>query len=429
MCVLKRGSMPIFKYIALDQRGEEQAGTLQARDQTLALTNIRERGLFPTEVVEVLDKDERTATATKKKQSRLLDTEIQLPSFLQRVKGKQLMIFTRQLATLINAGLPLVRSLRVLQRQERNGLLKKTLSQMSEAIESGSTFAESLAQHPRVFNSLYVNMAKAGEVGGVLDQVLNNLADFMEKAQRVKGKVISAMAYPVLVMFLAVAILIVMMLVIIPKFEELFENLLEGQGLPPLTQAVMRISTGLSEHGFFMLGCLLLAVVLLRFLLYTSFGRFAADYLKLHLPLFGTLVQKAALARFSRTLGTLMTSGVPVLQALTIVRETAGNVVIGKAVAQVHDSVKEGESMAAPMSASKRFPPMVLSMVEVGEETGALDQMLQKIAENYDNEVDHTVAGLTSVIEPILIVFLAAIVGVIVIALFLPLISIIGNLG
>ncbi len=429
--------MPTFTFVAMDPKGNEQTGTVEATNQTSAISMIRERGLFPTRVVEAsaaarqAPKTDPKASPSVKKKARksAAKTQIRMPSFLIRVKPKLLMTYTRQLATLINAGLPLLRSLQVILKQEHNPALKQATEKIAESIQTGSTFAEALAQHPRIFNRLYINMVKAGEVGGVLDVVLNRLAEFMEKAQRIKNKVTSAMVYPIVVMFMAVGILVFLMLVIIPKFEEIFADLLGDTGLPVLTAMVINASRLMASHFIYIFAIVAGIVVAVKAMTKTRWGSFAMDMVKLRVPIFGTLVRKTAVARFTRTLGTLMTSGVPVLQALTIVRDTAGNEVIARAVNQIHDSVKEGENMAPPIEASGVFPPMVVSMVEVGEETGELPEMLMKIADNYDDEVDNTVAGMTSIIEPLLIVFLAVIVGLIVVALFLPLISIIGQIG
>lgn len=436
--------MPKYQYVALDARGRESQGEIEADTQTAALARIREKGLFPTSVTEASGKARKTSAGTKGGAKSgggglKMNIELKLPAFMSSVKPKQLMVFTRQLATLVDAGLPLVRSLEVLDKQERNPMLRKALREMAESIQSGSTFAEALAHHPRTFNKLYVNMAKAGEVGGVLDKVLIRLAEFMEKGQKIKNKVTSAMVYPIVVMVMAVGILIFLMVFIIPKFKEIFSELLEGAALPGLTQFVMGISSavaGMVDLGFIRVpGILLVAVVVallvmtIKLVAKTRSGAYWVDRVKLNMPVFGALVKKTAIGRFTRTLGTLMSSGVPVLQALNIVRDTAGNEVLARAVSSVHDAVKEGENMAPPIEATKVFPPMVISMVQVGEETGELPEMLMKIADTYDDEVDNAVAGLTSVIEPLLIVFLALIVGTIVIALFLPLISIIGKLS
>jgi type IV pilus assembly protein PilC len=272
-------------------------------------------------------------------------------------------------------------------------------------------------------------MVRAGEVGGVLDTVLKRLAEFQEKADKIKSKVVSAMVYPVVVLVMALGILTFLMIFIIPKFQEIFKDLLEGAALPPLTQFIMDLSSMVKNHFIMVAGAIAVLIVVIKLLAKTSMGSHAIDRAKLSMPVFGILVRKTAISRFARTLGTLMNSGVPVLQALSIVRETVGNNAVAKAVTIVHDAVKEGENMAPPIEQTKLFPPMVVSMVEVGEETGALPDMLMKVADSYDEDVDNTVAGLTSIIEPILIIGLAGIVGTIVIALFMPLVSIIGKLS
>ncbi len=425
--------MPKFSYVALDARGAESRGEVEAENQTAALSKIREKGLFPTSVSDAATVAKSGKVPVKKVRTSSsaggLKKEIKLPVLFTKVKTKELMVFTRQLATLVDAGLPLVRAMQVLERQEKNPGLKKALGEMADSIQSGSTFAEALAQHPKIYNKLYVNMAKAGEIGGVLDQVLLRLAEFMEKAQKIKNKVVGAMVYPLVVLVMAVGILTFLMIVIIPKFKEIFSELLDGQALPGLTQVVMSASELMTKRLPFLIIGIVALVFVLKLLAKTQKGSYFIDAFKLRMPIFGNLIRKTVVGRFTRTLGTLMSSGVPVLQALNIVRDTAGNEVIANAVSQIHDAVKEGENMAPPIESSGVFPPMVVSMVQVGEETGELPEMLMKIADSYDDEVDNAVAGLTSVIEPLLIVFLALVVGTIVIALFLPLISIIGNLS
>ncbi len=428
--------MPTYTFTAMDAKGKEQSGTVEAESQSAALAAIREQQMFPTRVEEAGTAKKggvgKSKAAPAKKASGgggSKNIEIRLPSFLQRVKSKQLMTYTRQLATLINAGLPLMRGLQVILKQEKHPLLVRATTDVVESVQSGSTFAEALGQHPRIFNRLYVNMVKAGEVGGVMDVVLERLAEFMEKAQRIRNKVVSAMVYPIVVLCMAIGIVTFLMIVIIPKFEAIFDDLLGEGGLPGLTQAVMNASDMIANRSVPLIIGIGIFVVLIKLAGKTAYGGYIVDWTKLHLPLFGVLLSKTAIARFTRTLGTLMTSGVPLLQALNIVRDTAGNEVIARAVNGIHDAVKEGENIAPPIQASGVFPPMVVSMVEVGEETGELPEMLMKIADNYDDEVDNTVAGLTSVIEPLLIVFLALVVGTIVIALFLPLVSIIGEIG
>lgn len=427
--------MPKFKFVAVDQKGKEYSGTLDAADDAEANAKLREKGLFATNVSPA-DATARKAVKSSKAKSAAssgggMQMDIKLPSFMQRVSPKQLMAFTRQLATLVNAGLPLVRGLKVLGRQEKNPLLQQAVAEMAESIEGGSNFAEALVQHPKIFDKLYVNMVKAGEVGGVLDKVLLSLAEFMEKVQKIKNKVKGAMAYPIVVLSLAILILIFLMVFIIPKFEQIFEDIMKGQPLPWLTRQVVAISDNMfNPIAIISTIAIIVALVVAKiFIKKTPKGAYGIDWFKLHMPLFGSLFLKGAISRFTRTLGELMDSGVPVLQALTIVGETSGNTVIETAVHSVHDAVKEGENIAPTMESTKIFPPMVISMVEVGEETGELPAMLKRIADNFDDEVDNAVAGLTSIIEPLLIVFLAVIVGCIVIALFLPLISIIDGLN
>ncbi len=427
--------MQKFSYVAVDGAGKETRGVMEANSQSQVIAKLRGQGLFPTSIGGSGATPEPTAgvqgaRAALRKKGGALNLEIKLPAFLRgRVKPKDLMVLTRQLATLVDAGLPLLRGLRVLLRQTKNPALKNALETMGQSVESGSTFSESLAQHSRIFNDLYVNMVRAGEAGGVLEVVLNRLAEFMEKGERIKNKVKGAMIYPCVVLVAATAILSFLLTSVIPRFEEIFKDLLEGKKLPQITQIVIGASN-IVRHNIVVVVVLIgMVVVAINLWNKTKNGRYALDKVKLNLPMFGTLVRRSAIARFSRTLGTLLSSGVPVLQALQIVRDTAGNAVISRAIQQVHDSVKEGESMTAPMEASKVFPPMVISMVEVGEETGALPDMLIRIANTYDDEVDNAVAGLTSIIEPVMIIFLAFIVGTIVIAMFLPLVSIITSLS
>ena len=419
--------MARYKFTALDSKGKEVHGEIEADNQSMAVARIREKQYFPTKVEELAG---GAAPAKKGGGKSGMQMEIKMPKFLQgRVKAKQLTAFTRQMSTLVNAGLPLMRALRVLQRQEKNVALRDAVTQMAESIESGSTFAEALAAHPKIFDRLFVNMVKAGEVGGVLDVVMARLAEFQEKAEKIKGKVKSAMTYPIVVLVMALSILGFLMTYIVPKFADIFADLMGGKGMPFLTQMVMNASSTMVNRFPLVLAVVIALVVVIKLLAKTDKGRFALDQFKLHAPVFGTLISKNSISRFTRTLGTLMSAGVPVLQALNIVKETVGNEVIARAVTTIHDAVKEGENMAPPIGASKVFPPMVVSMVEVGEETGALPDMLMKIADSYDDDVDNAVAAMTSIIEPLLIIFLAVVVGTIVIALFMPLVSIIGGLS
>lgn len=427
--------MPKFNYVAMDAHGKETKGTLEVASQNEAIGRVKEMGLFPTKIVETektrekAEKQAKPAKAGAKKKGSALNFQIKIPGLSGKVKSKVLTTFTRQLATLVDAGLPLLRGLRVLEKQEKHPTLKSIIAELALSIEGGSTFSEALAQHPKVFNRLYVNMVKAGELGGVLEVVLTRLSEFMEKAQKIKGKVIAAMFYPCAVLIVATAILLILMTKVVPKFEEVFQGMAEGAALPAFTRLVMGISHSIVDH--FVVSVISIAVVIVCFVLFThtKFGRHVWDKFKLKMPVVGPVISKVAISRFTRTLGTLVSSGVPILQALTIVKETAGNVIVSNAVNSVHESVKEGETITAPLEASGVFPPMVVSMVDVGEQTGALPEMLLKIADNYDEEVDNAVAAMTSLLEPIMIVFLAVIVGSIVIAMFLPLIDLMNRVG
>src|SRR5216117_4228218 len=425
--------MPRYNYVALDTRGQEASGLVEAASTNAAITQLRQAGYFPTNVIEEAisspDGKEPRQRASKVTGTTKPRAKKGIVLFRRRkIKSKLLMLFTRQLATLIDSGLPLLRSLNVLSNQERDKVLKRTINKVADSVQSGSTFSDALALHPRVFNDLYVNMVKAGEVGGVLELVLNRLSEFQEKATKIKNKIISAMVYPIIVMTMAVGILCFLLVFIVPKFETIFHEMLGDKPLPPVTQFVIGASGLVKDHGLVVLGVVVAAVTIYKFIGRTRRGRFLIDSFKLRMPLFGNLNRKTAISRFARTLGTLVTSGVPILQALNITRETAGNAAIAAAISQVHDSVKEGESIVQPLETSRAFPPMVISMIDVGEETGKLPDMLLKIADVYDDEVDNAVAALTSMLEPIMIVFLAVIVGTIVLALFTPLISIITGL-
>lgn len=423
--------MPIFHYIALDHNGQETAGDIDAASESDAINQLRQAQLYPTQVVQegkgdsaaIKKKVKTTASKSKGKASAKA-------SGAAKVKGKILMIFTRQLATLIDSGLPLLRGLTVLGRQEPNPIMKRTIMTLSDSVQTGSTFSESLQQFPRIFNKLYVNMVKAGELGGVLEIVLNRLAEYQEKAQKLKNKIVAAMVYPIIVMCIAVAIMVFLMLVIVPRFEKIFEDMLGSKDkLPELTKMVIGFSRWMGDNFFFLVIGAVAIFVGWKLFSSTKGGRRTIDRMKLKMPLFGDVQRKTAISRFTRTLGTLVTSGVPILQALNITRETAGNTIVSDAITKVHDAVKEGESMVAPLEGSGVFPPMVISMVDVGEETGQLPEMLLKIADVYEDEVDNSVSALTSMLEPLMIVMLALVVGVIVMALFLPLIQVIQGLS
>jgi len=427
--------MPRYDYVALDSRGKETKGTIEVTSQNEAIGRVKEMGLFPTKITEAEKVREKSAGKKSKPRAKVagkkggaLSMEIKIPGLSGRVKPKVLTTFTRQLATLVDAGLPLLRGLRVLEKQERNVTLKRILGELALAIEGGSTFSEALAQHPKIFNRLFINMVKAGELGGVLEVVLKRLAEFSEKAQKIKGKVKAAMFYPVAVMIVATAILILLMVWVIPQFQEVFKGM--DIKMPWFTLFVLGVSNMIKTHFLSTFG--IIVAIFILFLLAINkikFCRYVWDKFKLKMPALGAVISRVAISRFARTLGTLVSSGVPILQALTIVKETAGNVIVANAVGKVHESVKEGETITAPMEASGVFPPMVVSMVDVGEQTGAMPEMLLKIADNYDEEVDNAVSAMTSLLEPIMIVFLAVVVGSIVVAMFLPLISMISQMS
>lgn len=436
--------MSTFQYIAKDASGNETRGTVEAGDRSAAIAAVRAQGLLPTALGEVKQSSAPAPAAKKgakkpapakggEKKSKLnanLQINIKLPKFLQgKIKTKVLTQFTRQLATLVNAGLPLMRGIDVLKRQMKDPQMMEALSGISENIASGGTFSESLTAYPKIFDKLYVNMVKAGEAGGVLEVVLGRLAEFAEKSEKIKNKVKGAMIYPCVVLVAAVGITWFLLVMVIPKFKEVFNDMLGGAALPSITEAVIQASEFMQQNGL-MIGAIIAGVIFLFKLIgKTEKGAYMLDALKLKMPVTGTLAQRSAVSRFTRTLGTLLSSGVPILQSLVITRDTTGNRVLTKAIQSVHDAVKEGESMTAPLSACKVFPPMVVSMVEVGEETGAMADMLTRIANTYDDEVDNAVAGMTAAIEPALIIVLAVVVGTIVVAMFLPMIKIISSVS
>lgn len=428
--------MPNFSYTALDGKGEQMAGTVAANSEEEARQQLRAQGLFLTGLQEEGKAAKKGKAPVKSKAAKSAKSGVKTTRKGKTggtVKPKSLMIFTRQLATLIDSGLPLLRSLTVLEKQEPNPTMKATLAHLADNVQSGSTFSESLAQHPKIFNKLYVNMVKAGELGGVLEVVLNRLAEYQEKAAKLKNKIVSAMVYPAIVMFIAFAIMIFLMVFIVPKFTEMFAD--QDTDLPMISQIVFGISGFLLERPLVLPNVVwvILGMFGIGFLFSlwakTKGGRKIVDELKLKAPVIGDLQRKTAVSRFARTLGTLVTSGVPILQALNITRDTAGNMTISNAIEKVHEAVKEGETIVTPLQASGVFPNMVISMVDVGEETGQLPEMLLKVADVYDDEVDNAVAALTSILEPIMIVFLALVVGAVVFALFLPLIKMISTMS
>ena len=446
--------MSVYQYIAKDSTGAQTRGQVEAADRASAIASVRAQGLFPLALGEVKAPAQAEAPAEpqrgsgKKKSSvaerfkepapakkgKGLHTEInlniKLPSWMRsKVKTKILTQFTRQLATLVTAGLPLMRGLDVLKRQMKDSQMKEALDGISENISSGGTFSEALSAYPKIFDNLYVNMVKAGEAGGVLEVVLGRLAEFAEKAEKIKNKVKGAMIYPIVVLCAAVGITAFLLYTVIPKFKQVFADMMGGDKLPAITQFVIDASEFVQNNGLVVATFIAAVIVLKKIVGKTAQGAYFYDWLSLKMPVTGTLVQRTAVSRVTRTLGTLLSSGVPILQSLVIVRDTTGNRVVSHALQVVHDAVKEGEGMTQPLAQCWVFPPMVISMVEVGEETGALADMLTRIANTYDDEVDNAVAGMTAAIEPALIIVLAVVVGTIVIAMFLPMISIIAKVS
>ncbi len=418
--------MSMYAFSAVDSQGKETKGTLRVATQAEALQRIKEMGFFPTKIspaaepLSVAQRADRHLARLGVKSKAI--THPPAAGFKGRIKPKRLTVFTRQLATLLEAGMPLLRSLRLLHEQETHLPLKKVIAGLSLAIEGGGTFSEALGQYPKVFDRLYLNMIKAGELGGMLETCLQRLADFMERTQKIKGKIRAAMFYPAAVLTVAAGVMTLMTVFIIPRFKEVFAGLYGGRSLPAFTQFVLNISDAIRSHFLLGAGLAVTGYFLLAAIGRTQWGRRAFDLSKLMAPVFGPLFRKLAISRFTRTLGTLITSGVPILQALNIVREATGNVIMGRLVGEVHDNVKQGESIVGPLRNSGIFPVMVAGMVDVGEQTGALPEMLNRVADNYDEEVDNTVAAMTSLLEPVLIVFLGVVVGTIVVALFLAII-------
>jgi type IV pilus assembly protein PilC len=411
--------MPVFQYEAMDSRGQEVRAEVEAANQEEAITKIRALGQFPTQV-RAKGKGKKgpdPAASGPKKKARAFA--------IGRVNNKQLTQFTRQMSTLQDAGLPILRSLRILEGQTKPGVLKNALMDIIEDVEAGSTLSEAMEKHPKAFSRLYVCTVRAGEAGGVLDQILRKLAEFMEKAEALKRRIVGAMVYPTMVIGVAVLIVSLIMVFIVPKFEEIFARFEIKSGLPAPTKLLIAISHTIFGY-WYLIPTIPLGIWLgFRGVKASPFGRYAVDWIKMKIPIVGSIVSRQAIAKFSRTLGTLITAGVPILEALNITRETVGNEVVSKALLQVHDSIREGESIAGPLRTSGVVDPIVVNMVDVGEETGELDKMLVKVADTYDEEVDHLVGSLVNAMEPVMIIFLGGTIGFIVVSLFLPLVDLI----
>jgi type IV pilus assembly protein PilC len=401
--------MPIFKWEGKTLKGSIKNGEMEAPNEAAIRIHLRQQNIVPTKI------------AAKGKEFKISSP------FKKKVNARSVAIFTRQLATMIDAGLPLVQSLEILSAQQESKIFKEIIRQIREDVEGGSTFAGALRKHPGTFNDLYTNLVVAGEEGGILDNILTRLANYIEKAEALKKKVKSALIYPATIVGVAVIVVGILMIFVIPVFETMFKS--AGQSLPLPTLIVLTLSKFIKKYVFLFIPAVILFFYLFRKYYQTDRGKMFVDRLLLKLPVFGPLLKKVAVARFSRTLGTLVSSGVPILDGLTIVSRTAGNRSVEAAILSARSSIREGETIAEPLGRSGIFPPMVIQMIAVGESTGALDNMLSKIAEFYEEEVDITVSNLTSLLEPFLMIFLGVVIGGVVISMYLPIFNMASAIG
>ncbi len=413
--------MPTYKFEAMSTTGEEVKDQIDATSEEEAQQKIRQMGYFVTRIQESAGQKKGKAKAGAKKRRKGKTFTI------GGVRTKHLCTFTRQFSTLQDAGLPVLRSLRILEGQMKGGVLKNALIDVVDDVESGATLSEAFAKHPKCFDRLYVNMVRAGEAGGALEVILQRLADFKEKAQSLKRKIIGAMVYPVVVICVAFGILAFILIWIIPKFKKIFADF--NMKLPAITQFLLDLADFFESYWWIFPLCVVGLIIFIKLLKLFRVGRYIVDWSKLHIPIIGKIIEKTCIARTTRTFGTLVASGVPILEALSIVKETAGNAVYEGMYQKIYDSIKEGETIAQPMKESRLVDDMVVNMVDVGEETGDLDRMLYKIAEVYEEEVDVLVESLVSLLEPLMIVFLGGCVGFIVVALFYPMIYILEKLS
>jgi len=402
--------MPEFIWKGVNRKGKKKKGEMEAESENFVRLTLRRQGIEPTTI--------------KPKPKDLFENV----KFLQpKVTEKDIVVMTRQFATMIDAGLPLVQCLEILYSQQDNRTFRKILKNIKEDVEEGSTFADALKHHPEAFDDLFVNLVAAGEIGGILDIILNRLAAYIEKASKLKKKVKGAMTYPIVVMVIAVMVVAVILIFVIPVFQSMFADF--GRALPVPTQIVVAISNFVKSNIIYMIVALALVVFLFRRFYKTDKGEVLIDNLVLKLPVFGMLIRKVAVAKFTRTLGTMISSGVPILDSLEIVAATAGNRTIEAAIRETRQSISEGRTIAEPLADSEVFPSMVVQMISVGEATGALDTMLSKIADFYDDEVDVAVEALTSMLEPFMMVFLGGTIGGLVVSMYLPIFQMAGAVG
>ena len=423
--------MPNFAYTAIEPgTGQERHGAIASANRAQAAVDLKIQGLAPTSLTvlgSAAGAGEAGSAANHEPRRRPPGARTLLP-FGRAVGAKEQMLFSRQLATLVRAGVPLLRALQILARSERNPAWRRVIAGLAETIRTGGNLSDGLRQYPRIFGPLYLNMVRAGEAGGVLGTVLDRLARFLERSERIKGRVKAALTYPLIIVLVAGLIMTGLMLFVVPKFEQIFSSLLKGQPLPLLTRVVIGAGNLLGHHLVPALGLIVLGWIGAATFRRSRVGTRITDWLLLKLPVFGEMYLKAAIARWARTFGALLASRVPMLEALIITREASGNVHVSDAINLVHDRVKAGETVADPLEEAALFPGLVTSMVRVGEETGTLPEMLNRIAEAYDEEVDNSVAALTSIIEPVMIVVMAVGVGIMVVALFLPIVGVIQHL-
>jgi type IV pilus assembly protein PilC len=404
--------MPKFSWEGKTRTGAIQKGDMEAASEAVVTAQLRRQGIMPSKI---------------KARGKGLDMEIKIPGMQPKVTTKDLVVFTRQFATMIDAGLPLVQCLDILGKQQDNKTFKKILTTVKESVESGSTFADALKKHPKAFDELYVNLVAAGEVGGILDTILNRLAAYIEKALKLKKQVKSAMTYPATIVAIAVLVISVILVFVIPQFAAMFEDF--GSALPTPTVIVINLSNFIQDYILAIIVAIVAFTIGFKRIYRTRKGREVIDDFALKLPIFGVLIRKVAVAKFTRTLGTMMSSGVPILDGLDIVAKTAGNKTVEKAIYKVKQSISEGKTIAEPLTSSGVFPPMVCQMIAVGEQAGALDTMLNKIADFYDDEVDDAVGNLTAMMEPLLMLFLGTTVGGLVVAMYLPIFKLAGAVG
>ncbi|MCX5852496.1 MAG: type II secretion system F family protein [Deltaproteobacteria bacterium] len=402
--------MPVYLWEGVNRKNEQKKGELEAADDSAVRIMLRRQGI--------------KITAVKKKPEDLME---KFPLFKQKVKEKEVVIFSRQFATMINAGLPILQCLDILSAEEPNKVFKKIITGLKDDIEGGSSLTDALKKHPEVFNELFINLVAAGEAGGILDIILNRLSAYMEKAMKLKGKVKSAMTYPLATMVIAIAVVILLLYKVVPVFEDMFSSF--GSALPAPTQFLVDASKFVQHNILYIIGTFVAIVIIFVRYYRTERGRLQIDTMILKAPVFGLLIKKVAVAKFSRTLSTMMSSGVPILEGLEICSKTAGNKVIENALMDTRKSISEGKTIAEPLANAGVFPSMVVSMIGVGENTGALDAMLSKIADFYDDEVDLAVDAMTSLLEPFMMVFIGGVVGGMLIALYLPIFTMAGAIG